>query len=171
MESGRETQMKPKTRQLAHNVPRAFAARALATVDLTGDLSAVPLDAAIPDWHDLEPDLFLDCTRFFKHLTTYDYFDAITYSLSSRAMDLRPRRLISCLPARSYHGKDIRHCPNVHSKLFLAYRSARLVDAFVGSQNFCEPTTLNLMTRVGAKSRGMLKLYFEHLWKNSYPHK
>lgn len=125
---------------------------------------------------DHEPDLFLDCRRFYAYLfSEFVSFDVLTYSLAMYGPNPLPnvnRVIFAVEPPPTQKttvvAKEFRLCKNNHMKVFLCKKLRKEV-AYVGSLNLVNANNFNLMTRASTIQTKTLRKMFDELWKKSYP--
>lgn len=121
-----------------------------------------------------EPTLFLDGDRFLDYIRShYQSYDIATYSMSKSLSFRLPgiRRLVYGLKQRGtipLRPEQKKYVMNNHIKLFICYVGplSSHYDVFIGSQNLCHGTNLNIMYRVEQIHAVTLLNFFEEIWKS-----
>lgn len=131
-----------------------------------------PLDnaeLAIPPWSrsSVEPDIFFEMSRMFRHLRGYDFVDVVTYTVNANP-NLNVRKLIVAFrPKRDVKFQKGVLVYNNHAKIFYCYdRPQRLRAVYVGSGNYIGSRNHNVNVRVEKARHKPLLEFFEYLWKN-----
>lgn len=93
----------------------------------------------------------------------------MTYTVGAHGLTVPITRLVHCLPiprgTPAPPKVKRRQICNVHAKLYIVNYKDQPVEAFIGSQNLCAPTSANLVVRVDdSVSLQKLIKYFNHHW-------
>lgn len=127
-----------------------------------------PVNASLTSDYDCD-DLYIDNKSFFMALRQHDFIDVITYTFNKGTGLKNIRRLIYSLPPRDIDDlnstKVARKCDNIHTKLYIGYKSTRPTAAYIGSLNCLRATfQLNLMVKARRKHLPLLVAYFDDKW-------
>lgn len=122
--------------------------------------------------------VFHSGAAFYKELEFASKIDLTTWTCTWPLPHLGKklnRVLIGAKQRPTVSAKELGLCksaayhPSVHAKLYLCYDNHdKLYQAFVGSQNFVEPTMWDLMIRVSKRQLPPLLEYFNRLWERAY---
>lgn len=111
--------------------------------------------------------IFNEATFHLK-LSTYKHIDCISYGFGLHPTNLI-RRAILAVPERgAKHLKvpfKVHWVYGCHMKLYIAYRSPKRFDVFIGSMNLCSPSLAEAMIQTSPIQARALKRFFDQTWK------
>lgn len=147
-----------------------------ASVSLDDDCSAFSTPRC--SFNQCEAGVFHDGAWFFKELDFAHRVDLTTWTCTWPLPHLKKklgRVLIGAKQRPHITPEELGLCreaayhPSVHAKIYLCYNERSvLYQAFVGSQNFVEPTMWDLMIRVSKRQLKPLEECFNRLWERAY---